>query len=133
MDLRVYTKEDVPQPDGMLSVLKPDIIDIYPVTSEDPDHQVWLENAETLQDGSRKLTMQQAALATIWQRGLDPLEPDDGIRWAQALLGEISAAALMQDIEYAVETETTALSVSFSTVTGADGNPYLTYTLKEAV
>ena len=133
MDLRVYTKEDVWQPEGLISVLKPDIIDIHPVTSEDEDHQVWLEDAEVLSDGNRNLTMQQCALATIWQRGLDPLEPDDGIRWAQALLGEVSAVALMQDIEYAVEDETTAVRVVFSTMTDADGNPYLTYTLKEAV
>lgn len=133
MDLFVYTKEDVWQPEGLMHVLKPDIIDIHPVTSEDDEHQVWLEDAEVLADGSRKLTMQQAALATIWQRGLDPLEPDDGIRWAQALMGEISAVALMQDIEYAVETETTAVRVIFSTVRDADGNPYLSYTLKEAI
>ena len=133
MDLRVYTKEDVWQPEGMISVLKPDIIDIHPVTSEDEDHQVWLEDAEVLSDGNRNLLMQQCALATIWQRGLDPLEPDDGIRWAESLLGEVSAVALMQDIEYAVEDETTAVRVTFSTITGADGVPYLTYTLKEAV
>lgn len=133
MDLKVYTKEEVPQPDGALTVLKPNIIDIHPVITEDADHQTWLEDAEILTDDSRQLTMQQAALATIWQRGLDPLDKNDGIRWAEALLGEVSPTALMQDIEYAVEDETNAVRIVFSALTDADGTPYLSYTLKEAI
>lgn len=119
------------QPDGVMQVLKPDIIDIYPVT-ETEDGTEYITGAETLDEG-RTLTLQQAALATIWQRGLDPVSPDVGVRWAQTLGGELSPVTLMQDISDAVGAECPGVSVEFTTVRAPDGSQYLAYTLREAV
>lgn len=88
-------------------------------------------NALTLDDGSEELLEQECALATIWQRGLDPLDLEDGIRWSETLLGEINSLQLIQDITEAVANVTNTVSVVFDVVEDSKGNNLLTYTLKE--
>lgn len=74
---------------------------------------------------------QQCALATIWQKGLDPLDLNEGVRWSEAILEEISYLQLIQDIIDAVAQVTSAIKVNFETVEGADGQEYLSYRLTE--
>lgn len=88
-------------------------------------------NALTLDDGSEELLEQECALATIWQKGLDPLDLEDGIRWSETLLGEINSLQLIQDITEAVANVTNTVSVVFDVVEDSKGNNLLTYTLKE--
>lgn len=126
MDFKVYTKEEVKQPSGTEYVVTPNVIDIYPETdSEDKlllDAEILTSDSDTLE--------QECALATIWQRGQDPLDTDDGIRWAEALLGEINIVQLQMDITDAVSAVTDAVTVVFDVVTDDDGNQYMTYTLQ---
>ena len=126
MDFKVYTKEEVKQPSGTEYIVTPNIIDIYPETN---DEDTVLLNAEILTSESDTLE-QECALATIWQRGLDPLDLDDGIRWSQALLGEINIVQLQMDITDAVSAITDAVTVIFDVVTDDNGNQYMTYTLQ---
>ena len=70
-----------------------------------------------------------AGLATIWQRGLDPLDLEDGIRWSEALLEEINVVQLMEDITNAVEQVTPSVSVTFDVTTNDKGQRFLTYKL----
>ena len=178
MDVKVYKKEEVLQPEGNEFVYVPDVIDIIPTIIEaestgDIRNHVWnlkqLKNVadvsivngkliinsdkvryengnlyvtlteeqiiscDILEDGSKELLEQECSLATIWQRGLDPLDMGDGIRWSESILGEISVIQLMDDIANAVEKTSTAVTVVFDTVTDANGNSYLTYSLKELV
>lgn len=79
----------------------------------------------------KELNEQRSALSTIFQRGLDPLDPNDGIRWSEAILGEISAVQLMDDITNAVESTSEMTSVIFDTVTDAQGRSFLSYKLSE--
>lgn len=175
MDLKVYRKEEVIQPDGTLNVLKPDIIDIYPemlelVSENQVQNEIWsldklqyladvkikdgkliinsdniiyengiiyikitenkLYNAQILEDNSEELLLQECALATIWQRGLDPVEPEDGIRWSQALIGEVNPLQLIEDINNAVENVTNSVIVEVGTVTSINGQEYLSFKLK---
>lgn len=175
MDLKVYRKEEVIQPDGTLNVLKPDIIDIYPemfeiVSENQVENEIWsldklqyladvkikdgkliinsdniiyengiiyikitenkLYNAQILEDDSEELLLQECALATIWQRGLDPVEPEDGIRWSQALLGEANPLQLIEDINNAVENVTNSVAVEVGTVTSINGQEYLSFKLR---
>ena len=175
MDLKVYRKEEVIQPDGTLNVLKPDIIDIYPemlelVSENQVQNEIWsldklqyladvkikdgkliinsdniiyengiiyikitenkLYNAQILEDNSEELLLQECALATIWQRCLDPVEPEDGIRWSQALLGEVNPLQLIEDINNAVENVTNSVIVEVGTVTSINGQEYLSFKLK---
>lgn len=178
MDLKVYRKEEVIQPDGILNVLKPDIIDIYPelietgkvnlvkdeilsldilkyyadieikddkleINSDDiiyNDNVLYLKikgislsNASILEDDSEELLLQECALATIWQRGLDPVEPEDGIRWTQALLGEVNPLQLIEDVNNAVENVTNSVAVEVGTVTSINGQEYLSFKLRMTV
>lgn len=88
-------------------------------------------NCEILEDDSNDLTEQECALATIFQRGLDPLDLDDGIQWSEVLLGEINALQLMEQITQAVSNVSMHVRVDFSTIRLENGQSVLTYSIKE--
>ena len=88
---------------------------------------------DILEDDSKELLEQECALATIWQKGLDPLDLDDGIRWSEAILEEISCLQLIQEIIDAVAKVTSAVKVVFDTVEDDNGQQYLSYKLQEVV
>jgi len=129
MDVKVYTKEAVRQPSGTEYVISPNIIDIYPVITTDENNNEIITGAELLTE-EKDITEQACALATIWQKGLDPLDLTDGIRWSEAILEEINVVQLMEDITNAVAKVTPAVQVNFATVTDANGNSFLKYTLQ---
>ena len=174
MDVKVYRKEEVLQPDGYEDVYVPDVIDIIPDMIEvestgDVKNNIWsLDNLRKVADvqvidnklvinsnkvryenGNLYVTLtddlltgceeiegkdeleQQCALATIFQKGLDPLELNDGIRWSEAILEEISALQLIQDIIEAVAKVSSAVSVVFDTVEDDEGNSFLSYKIAE--
>ena len=171
MDVKVYQKEEVLQPDGIEYVYVPDVIDIIPEIVEPKIiiDNIWqldsllrtdelrIENHKLIINSDRitfengKLYVrqsneqliscelveeeqeveQQCALATIFQKGLDPLDKADGIRWSETLLGEISPVQLMNDITVAVERTSSSMTVVFDTVIDSNGMTYLTYKLKE--
>lgn len=129
MDLKVYEKEEVKQPSGNEYVYVPNVIDLIPVITEDENGNEILSNAEVL-TGNSELIQQMCGLATIWQKGLDPLDLDDGIRWSEALLEEINVVQLMEDITNAVAQVTPTVTVVFETAVTDDGSTVLKYTLK---
>lgn len=90
-----------------------------------------LISCETLEDGSHDLLEQECALATIFQRGLDPLDVEDGIQWSEVLLGEVSVLQLMEQIVDAVSQVSLHVTVEFSTVQTESGQSVLSYSLKE--
>ena len=130
MDIKVYKKEAVLQPSGTEYVYVPDIIDLIPLISTASGNEV-ITGAVELDDDSKELLEQECTLATIKQKGLDPLDKEDGIRWSETLLGEVNVVELMEDILSAVSETTTSVTVVFDTATDANGNTYLTYKLKE--
>ena len=176
MDVKVYKKEEVLQPQGSEYVYVPDVIDIIPTVIEvestkDFKNHVWsleqlkkfadveivdgkliinsdnvryengnlyvtlnidtVVSCDILEDDSKELLEQECALATIWQRGLDPLDLEDGIRWSETILEELSCLQLIQDIIEAVAKVTTSVKVVFDTVEGENGQQYLSYKLLE--
>lgn len=130
MDCKVYRKEEVLQPSGSEWVFVPNIIDFEPVIEERDGKEV-IMGVKELEDASKDLTEQECSLATIFQRGLDPLDKEDGIQWSEALLGEVTAIQLIEEITEAVARVTTSVEVVFDTVEDANGNSFLTYTLHE--
>ena len=128
MDFKVYTKEEVEQPSGTETIISPNIIDIYPVITEENGTEI-LSNAEILTD-EKDILEHAVALATIWQKGQDPLDLEQGVRWSEALLSEINVLQLMEDITKAVSAVTPSVTVVFDTVEDENGNSYLKYTLK---
>ena len=178
MDVKVYKKEEVLQPQGSEYVYVPDIIDIIPTIVEvestrDFRNHTWsleqlakvadvsIENnkliinsdnvryengnlyvtlnvdtlvtCDILEDDSKELLEQECSLATIWQRGLDPLDLESGVRWSEAILEELSALQLIQDIIDAVASVTSSIKVVFDTVEADNGQSYLSYKLMEVV
>jgi len=131
MDFRAYEKENVYQPAGQTSIVRANVIDIIPVIEETGGVQ-YITGAELLRN-DRELLSQECALATIWQRGLDPLDKESGIRWSETMLGEVSVLELMGDITDAVAAVSLSMTVSFGTVTDANGTPFLSYSIKESV
>lgn len=139
MDLKVYKKELVKQPSGNVFVYVPSVIDIIPVfnpeetSPEDPREEDLIDKgalaeAETL-EGNDELE-QACALATIWQRGLDPLDELDGNRWSQLYLGEINVINIMEDLNKSVQNVSPSVNISFDTVKDANGNSFFTYNIK---
>jgi len=86
-------------------------------------------SCETVTD--KELTKQQCAMATIFQRGLDPLDLEDGIQWSEVLLGETNVLQLMEQITQAVGKVSPHVSVEFSTVKTDSGAEVLSYAIKE--
>lgn len=133
MDLKVYKKENVLQPNGTSEdVYVPDIIDIYPVLLSEESGKEILKNAEILDDTDNfeELMEQAVALSTIWQRGLDPLELNDGNRWSELYLGEINVVQIMEDLTNSVESVSPSVSIDFDTISDSEGNSYFSYKIK---
>ena len=129
MDLKVYTKQEVKQPKGSEYYYVPNIIDIEPSVSIAGDGHEVLDGC-TLFEDEKDLVEQECALATIWQRGLDPVSPEVGVRWSEVLLGEVNVVQLMEDLREAVADVTLNVTVVFDTVTDAKGNSVLQYSLR---
>ena len=133
MDLKVYKKENVLQPNGTSEdVYVPDTIDIYPVLLSEESGKEILKNAEILDDTDNfeELIEQAVALSTIWQRGLDPLELNDGNRWSELYLGEINVVQIMEDLTNSVESVSPSVSIDFDTISDSKGNSYFSYKIK---
>lgn len=133
MDLKVYKKENVLQPNGTSEdVYVPDTIDIYPVLLSEESGKEILKNAEILDDTDNfeELIEQAVALSTIWQRGLDPLELNDGNRWSELYLGEINVVQIMEDLTNSVESVSPSVSIDFDTISDSEGNSYFSYKIK---
>lgn len=131
MDIKVYKKEEVLQPSGTQYVYVPDVVDLIPAIETDSEENEIITGAIELEDGSKDLLEQECAIATIKQKGLDPLDKEDGIPWSETLLGEVTVIQLMEAIQSAIDQTTTSVVVIFDTVTDSNGVSYLTYTLKE--
>ena len=130
MDLRVYKKEEVLQPQGAEYYYVPNVIDIYPhiEIDENDGHEI-LTGADIFTE-EKDTIEQECALATIWQRGNDPVDLDVGVRWAEVLLEEVNVVQLMEDLREAVADVTLNVVVVFDTVKDKDGNSVLQYTLQ---
>mgnify|MGYP003415170439 FL=1 len=126
MDLQVYTKQTALQPleDGTEGYVD-NIIDLIPIFSDDQNSIV---NVHTVED--KEETKQACVLACLFQRGLDPLDADSGVRWSEALLEEISPLTLMSDLTLAVADVSQNASVTFDTAIGENGDSYLTYSIE---
>lgn len=125
----MYEKEEVKQPKGTEYVYVPNVIDLIPVIETDALGNEILTNAVLLED-ENDLTEQMCGLATIWQKGLDPLDLEDGVRWSEALLEEINVVQLMEDLTNAVAQITPTVNVVFDTAVTDSGQSVLKYTLQ---
>jgi hypothetical protein len=118
MDVKVSRKETRLQPDGPVEVLVSNIFDLYPVFASDSrflygdlitgqDRKGMddlIVDVEMLDDDRTEL-MDRSMFAQVKQRGLDPVEPQDGIQWAEAVIGEVPAPVIVQQVHASVSEE----------------------------
>jgi hypothetical protein len=121
MDVKVSRKEARIQPEGPVEVLVDNIFDLYLICADDPrydgqDIYIGQErvseqgrknvimDVETI-DGDRAELLDRAMWALVKQRGGDPVEPQDGVQWAEAVIGEVIAPVIIQQVNTAVSEE----------------------------
>ena len=122
MDFKVSRKETRYQREGAVEVLMNNIFDLYPIFGDDPrfdgqdiyvgqdritepeDRANIVMDTEILDD-ARDEILDRSMFALVKQRGADPTELDDGIQWAEAVLGEVSAPVLIQQANASVTAE----------------------------
>ena len=121
MDFKVSRKERRWQPDGPVDVLVDNVCDLYPVFADDPkyagieiemgqgrideqDRENIIMDVEILDDGRAEL-LDRAMFALMKQRGADPVEPEDGLQWAEAVLGEVPPPVILQQAHSSVSEE----------------------------
>jgi len=132
MDFKVSRKERRLQPDGPVDVLVDNICDLYPVFADDTrfkhqeayaaDRLISGEDGENIimdvevldDDGAERLD--RAMFAVMKQRGGDPVEPEDGVQWAEAIIGEIITPLVVQQVCSSVSEEGIGVRAVPSTV-----------------
>jgi hypothetical protein len=132
MDVKVSRKETRMQPEGPVEVLVDNIFDLYLICADDPryggqdiytgqdrvseqDRKNIIMDIETV-DGDRAELLDRAMWAVVKQRGGDIVEPEDGVQWAEAVLGEIIAPVIIQQVQASVGEEGPGVRVVPDTV-----------------
>jgi hypothetical protein len=122
VDFKVSRKERRYQPDGVVDVLLDNIFDLYPIFADDkrfdnqdiyigqdkitePEARANIIMDVEILDDDRDELLDRAMFALVKQRGADPTEPDDGIQWAEAVIGEVEAPVLIQQAHSSVSEE----------------------------
>ncbi len=114
MDVKVSQKTEMLQPQGMVDVLVSGVNDFYLIEEIDDYGQKWIKDIEIIDDFLEE-EKDRAVFAAIRQQGQDPIAPDEGVQWAEVLLGEVSVMLIMQQIIDAVSNETKYVNVNFET------------------
>jgi hypothetical protein len=114
MDIKVSRKERRMMPYGPVDVLVDNVFDVFPVFANDTrfdgydfegqDRAHLIADVEILDDDRTEL-LDRALFALVKQRGADPVEPRDGIQWAEAVIGEVVVPVIIQQVHAAVSKE----------------------------
>jgi hypothetical protein len=142
MDIKVSRKEVRFQPNGPVEVLVSNIFDLYPIFGGDDrfiyQDQLSRQDREDLKnlivdveilDDDRAELLDRSMFASVKQRGQDPTDPDDGIQWAEAVMGEVPAPVTMTQIQQSVNAEGPGVRTVFNTIkTG--GKEYFNYKIE---
>lgn len=107
MDVFIYTKETIKQPDGNTERLVDNVFDLKPILEGEQ-----IVNIELVDD--KEELKQQAVFAALKQRGSDPLSMGDGVQWANAVIGEVSGLVIMSQIKNEVNNVSPSCNVEFS-------------------
>jgi hypothetical protein len=136
MDAKVSRKERRLQPDGPVDVLVDNIFDFYPIFADSEkyiDQDIYIgqdrvsaEERKNLimdiemLDNDRQELLDRAMFALVKQRGNDPVEPGDGIQWAEAVAGEVPSPVIVQQVHSSVSEEGPGVRAIPSTVKNGD-------------
>jgi hypothetical protein len=120
------------QPDGPVDVLVDSVCDLYPVFGDDPLYDgmdIYVDQLKVPEENRKNIIMDvevldddraelldRAMFAVLKQRGQSPVEPLDGIQWAEAVMGEVITPIIMQQVYGAVAEEGPGVTVTTDTV-----------------
>ena len=113
MDVKVSRRDRRYLPEGVQEVLTSNVCDFYPVF--DTKDQNLIMDIEMLSNDRDEL-LDRALFAVMKQRGSDPIEPNDGIQWAEAITGDVSAISIIQQVSRAVMEEGPGVKVTTETI-----------------
>ena len=126
MDIKVSNKEEMYQPKGAVDIIVGGIFDFFLI--EEPvdesqrypldlnNDQKWIYDVEII-DEVLEETKDRVVFSVTRQRGQDPMNPNEGIQWTEAMMNEIPVPLLMQQIADAAAKESSYVNVSFETIT----------------
>ena len=127
MDVKISLKERRLLPEGPADVLLDHVFDLYPVFASTDDPNL-ITDIEVL-DNENEERLDRAMFAVLKQRGLDPVEPEDGNQWEEYFLGEITAPVLIQQITSTAARKGGGVRVTPETVRNG-GKSYTVFTIK---
>ena len=128
MDLKVSKKERRWMAEGPVDVLIENVCDVYPIFNGNT-----IMDVEILDDDRTEL-LDRATFASMKQRGADPVELKDGIQWAEAVIGEVPAPVIVQQVIAAVYEEGPGVRITPKTVrNGSKENLIFSVELTNAV
>jgi len=113
MDFKVSRRESRIMGEGLVDVLIDNACDLYPIT--DSVNQNLIADVEILNSPRQEL-LDRALFAVMKQRGNDPVEPEDGIQWSEAIMGDVPASMIVQQVHQAVAEEGPGVRVFPQTV-----------------
>ena len=113
MDFKVSRKEMRILPEGTYDVLVDNVCDLYPIF--DPEDDCLITDVETLEDEREEL-LDRSMFSILKQRGNDPVEPEDGLQWAEAIMGDVLPQTIVQQAHQAVSKEGPGVKVYPETV-----------------
>jgi hypothetical protein len=123
MDIKVSQKEEMWQPKGLVDVITSGINDFFLIEEEDEFGQKWITDVEGFEDFIEE-EKDRVIFSVLRQRGQDPISPNEGIQWAEAMMNEIPIPLLMQQITDSAINESSFVGVSFDTIV-VDGQEQL--------
>jgi len=150
VDFKVSRKERRWQSDGPVDVLVDNVCDLYPIFADDirytgqsiqmgqgtitcQDRKNIIMDVEILDDDRSEL-LDRSMFALMKQRGADPVEPDDGIQWAEAVIGEVSSPVILQQAYAAISEEGPGVRAVAGTIkNGNKENLYFKLELTSAI
>jgi hypothetical protein len=123
MDFKVNNREKRMTADGIGEVMLDSACELYPVFDDD-----LIMDVEVIDDAVAE-RIDRAAFAIAKQRGLDPIDPDDGTQWAEYIIGEVSAPVVLAQVATAAGSEGPGVSVTAETVY-VGGEALTTFTVR---
>jgi hypothetical protein len=128
MDFRINNREKRFSVDGAGEVMLDNSCELYPIFDEEDDNLI--VDVEVV-DGETAELLDRAAFAMVKQRGMDPIDPNDGVQWAEYSIGEVSAPVILAQIASAVGAEGPGVKVDTGSVY-MNGEQYASFTVKPA-
>lgn len=121
IDFAIYEKQDLESVQTALPVsdVVKDVIDVIPITQE-IDGIEYITDFQTVSD-NRATQRQTGILTALWQKGLDPLDLQDGNQWSEYMLEEVTVLTILEELNQRLNANAIAANATIDTDNLAQG------------